>query len=282
MQEYALLDSGNGEKLEKFGAVTLVRPAPQATWLPKKDKSVWDKADGHFSRKEGLVWKTQNVPESWSIDVDALKFKLSTSDFGHLGIFPEQKKQLMWLKECCEGKNLSVLNLFAHSGAATLACAKAKASVCHLDASKSMVAWARENVVLNHLENAPIRWIIDDAAKFMDREMRRESSYDGIILSPPSYGKGKQGEVFAIDTQLVPLLKKCTKLFSKNPAFLLLTCHTPGYTPQVLKNHLLTLFPEFESLIECGELFLEGGEKTLPLPSGAYARFSLRPIHALS
>lgn len=275
MKNYALLDSGHGEKLEQFGPISLVRPAAQASWEPKYDKKIWQQAHGHFTRKKGLCWRKHALPDSWNVELEGLTFKLSTTDFGHLGIFPEQRRQLAWMRAQCMDRKLNVLNLFAYSGAATLACAQAHASVCHLDASKGMVAWARENAALNHLEKAPIRWIVDDAIKFIDRELKRGKNYDAIILSPPSFGRGNNGEVFTIDTHIIPLLKKCQQLLSNNVKFFLVSCHTPGYTPQVLKNHLLRLFPQYAHIIESGELYLEGEEDVLKLPSGVFARFAL-------
>lgn len=201
-----------------------------------------------------------------------VSFKLSLTDFGHLGIFPEQKKQWEWIQE--HSKGLKVLNLFAYSGGVTLAAAKGGASVCHLDASKGMVAWARENARLNGLEQAPIRWIVEDVTKFLKRELKRGSSYDAIILDPPTFGRGSQGEVFKIEEDLFPLLELCFSLLSPAPKFMLLSCHTPGMTPLILEHLLEPLVLKFGGVVEKGEMALEGKQGVKPLPSGGFARWS--------
>lgn len=271
--EYKLLDSGNGLKLERFGSFTLIRPCLSAVWTPKLHSKVWEEADGLFTRETG--WKLKrDFPESWEVTVQGIRFKLKRTDFGHLGVFPEHSFVWKRMQELLStAKSKRVLNLFAYSGGATLAAAKAGAEVCHLDAAKGMVAWARENAELNGLENHPIRWIVDDAAKFLTREKKRGQVYDGIILDPPSYGRGKSGEIFKIENSLHEILNGCMQLFSSDPLFFILTCHTPGYTPLVLKQLL-------EERLGTGQVVF--GEMTLPqngpfvVPAGSYAIWSSR------
>ena len=261
---YKLIDSGNGRKLELFGKWLIDRPCAQAAWKPNTKE--WKNAHARFAREDGNVWEYKNVPESWNIEFAGLKFKISPTDFGHLGIFPEQKT--IWQK-LQKMPPLRVLNLFAYSGGATLAAAKAGAEVCHLDASKGMVSWAKENAKLNNLQNAPIRWIVDDVIKFLKREQRRERQYDGIILDPPSFGRGSRGEIFKIERDLPEILDLCKKLLSKKPAFFVLSCHTPGYTPQVLQNILQQTIQD--SNISSGEMLITGENGVLKVPSGAFS-----------
>lgn len=264
---YVLLDSGNEEKWEKFGEYTLVRPCPQAVWRPQK--SPWS-ADGRFSRDETNRWSfPKKLPSIWTLTLHGVVLKISPTDFGHLGVFPEHASQWEWMRHHLS-KGAKVLNLFAYSGAASLAAAQEGASVCHVDASKGMVDWARENAKLNHLSDAPIRWIVDDAYKFLKREARRGQSYDGILLDPPTFGRGSKGEVFKIERDLIPLLEACKEVLSQNPRFLIFSCHTPGLTPIVL-NHVLTQV--FGKKPETGEMMLES-PNTLSIPSGSFGRIS--------
>ncbi|MBT7461685.1 MAG: methyltransferase domain-containing protein, partial [Waddliaceae bacterium] len=240
-------------------------------------KKEWDAANAEFSRDDGNRWSRRTkLPEKWTIDVDGITFKISPTDFGHLGIFPEQKQQWRWIHDTIKNaKNKpKVLNLFAYSGGTTLAAARAGAEVCHLDASKGMVAWARENAALNKLEDAPIRWIVDDVTKFLDREMRRGNQYDAIVLDPPSFGRGSRGEIFKIEEDLTHLLKQCKKLLTPKPLFLLLSCHTPGYTPITLENIMTQMMHDKKGTITAGEMCLEGEKDTFHLPSGTYVRWS--------
>jgi 23S rRNA (cytosine1962-C5)-methyltransferase len=273
---YSLLDSGAGRKLEQFGAVTLARPAAQAAWKRDRQKA-WSKADAAFDRDGGNRWTDRNeLPESWFIEVDGIHFKLSATDFGHLGIFPEQRPLWRWIGETVRQhskRKLNILNLFAYSGGSTLAAARAGAAVCHLDASKGMVEWARENAALNELSDAPIRWITDDAIGFLQREARRDRRYDGIILDPPTFGRGKRGEVFKIEDDLHRLLDACEVVLSDDPVLFLLSGHTPGYSAQVLANILEQRAAKWPTgNVDSGEMLLEG-ENARPLPSGAYARW---------
>jgi 23S rRNA (cytosine1962-C5)-methyltransferase len=263
---YKLIDSGNENKLEQFGDYLLVRPCSQAVWKPSLEKRAWEEADSVFSREPANRWRG-SLPSSWTMEFEQVTFKLVPTEFGHVGIFPEHALLWKWMKSKLQ-KNSSVLNLFAYTGGATLVAAKTGAKVCHVDASKTTVAWARENAALNHLKEAPIRWIVDDVVKFLKREIRRGVRYDGIILDPPTFGRGSQGEVFKIEKDLPEILDLCFQLLSNDPLFVILSCHTPGYTPLVL-HHLLLQARE-GGTIEMGEMVIPG---PLDLTSGTYARW---------
>ncbi len=276
---YELIDSGAFQKLERFGSVVLSRPCAQAVWRQTLSKADWQKVTATFFREGGNQWRGRDrLPETWSIDVDGTKFQLSSTDFGHLGIFPEQRDQWRRIRETCtefrktHNRPARVLNLFAYSGGSTLAAAHAGAEVCHVDASKGMVDWARKNAALNGLDEKPIRWIVDDVTKFLERELRRDRQYDLLILDPPSYGRGSKGEVFKIENDLPPLLSLLSKLLSPEPLGVLLSCHTPELTPISL-HHLLHqqfLIPHGGRL-EHGEMQLRGADKVLPVPSGSFS-----------
>jgi 23S rRNA (cytosine1962-C5)-methyltransferase len=275
---YELLDSGAFQKLERFGSVVLSRPCAQAVWQQTLPKADWQKVTATFFRDGGNQWRGRDkLPETWTIDVDGTKFQLSSTDFGHLGIFPEQRDQWRRIRETCEeyvkrhGRPARVLNLFAYSGGSTLAAALAGAEVCHVDASKGMVDWARKNAALNGLEEKPVRWIVDDVTKFLERELRRERQYDLLILDPPSYGRGAKGEVFKIENDLPPLLSLLGKLMSPQPLGVLLSCHTPELTPISLHHMLLQQFGRHGGKVEHGEMQLRGGKDVLPVPSGSFA-----------
>ena len=279
--DYELLDSGDGRKLERFGKYVLARPCSQAMWRPTKPESDWNRADASFDREDGNRWHGRsNLPKEWTIETAGVKFKLGGTDFGHLGIFPEQRAQWRWIREEVEvigrgrgegrgreGK-ISVLNLFAYSGGSTMAAALGGAAVCHLDASKGMVEWARENARLNGLSERPIRWIVDDAHKFMKREIRRGHRYDAIILDPPTFGRGAGGEMYKIERDLKDTLALVRDLLSEKPHFVLFSSHTPGLSPIVAENILGQLFPQAK--LESGEMLLEGSG--LSCPSGIYCR----------
>jgi 23S rRNA (cytosine1962-C5)-methyltransferase len=281
MQNYELIDSGNGRKLERFGPYTLSRPSSQAVWKPCLGKIAWDKASALFIREGDTKWSYphQPIPSEWTLQTAGLIFKISPTEFGHLGIFPEQQNFWSWIQNLVAKSNAkrgsapSVLNLFAYSGGSTLAAAKSGARVCHLDASKGMVAWARENAQLNHLETAPIRWIVDDVTKFLLRESKRGNRYDAIILDPPTFGRGSNGEIFKIEDSITQLLAQCRQLLSENPLFVLFSCHTPGFTPIVMQHLLSQMMHGKKGLIDYGEMLLTGNLQTLPLPSGSYARW---------
>lgn len=275
LSQYELLDSGNGRKLERFGRIVLARPCSQAIWQPLLSQTEWERANASFDREQGLNWHGRDrLPKQWEIAVDAIKFKLLGTDFGHLGIFPEQRAQWQWIGNTVKnaGRKLSVLNLFAYSGGSTMAAALAGADVCHLDASQSMVDWARENAAINNLKDAPIRWIVEDAHKFLGREMRRGHRYDGIILDPPSFGRGAKGEVYKIERDLSKTLDLCRQLLTPTPAFLLLSAHTPGITPIVLENMLLDALKGLGPQLQSGEMLLTGASNVRPTPSGCFVR----------
>jgi 23S rRNA (cytosine1962-C5)-methyltransferase len=275
MEKYFLVDSGDQQKLERFGSYLIARPCSQALWKPSLPKSEWDRADAHFSRDGGNSWNYKaKLPAEWISEVEGVRFKISPTDFGHLGVFPEHS--LLWksMKEAIRTRKEPplVLNLFAYSGGASLAAASAGAKVCHLDASKGMVAWARENAKLNQLEGAPIRWIVDDVSKFLTREIKRGVRYDGIILDPPSFGRGAQGEVFKIERDIHDLLHLCRKLLSDKPLFLIFTTHTPGMTPMVMEHLLKQKMHGLKGNIETGEMILPS-ETGLHIPCGSFARW---------
>jgi 23S rRNA (cytosine1962-C5)-methyltransferase len=276
MEEYSYLDSGSGRKLEKFGSVTLIRPCAVALWKPSLSPKVWDKADGEFCRLPENKWIFKNESDDcWLIKLRGLKFKLQRTSFGHVGIFPEHSQLWDWMEKEIEkglkgNEDFNFLNLFAYSGAATLFAAKCGAKVCHLDASAPMVDRARENAELNGLENHPIRWIVDDVFKFLKREERRERKYEAIILDPPSFGRGKKGEVFKIEEDLISLLVQVHSLLSDRAQFVILTCHTPGITPLTLYNVMKQIFKT--GLIEVGEIALSSPDHDLP--GGIYVRWS--------
>ncbi len=274
---YALLDSGNQQKLERFGEFTFVRPSSQALWKPELEQSAWRGADGYFSREEGKGWSfAKKLPTHWVLEWKGLRFKIAPTDFGHMGIFPEHESVWSFAAEqvARSGRPVQLLNLFAYSGAATLACARAGAEVCHLDASNGMVAWARENAALSGAGHLPIRWIVDDAFKFLKREIKRGRRYDAIVLDPPTFGRGSGGELFKIEQDLPELLSLCRTLLSEKPLFIALTCHTPGMTPLILTHLLEELRLGGETV--AGELVIpvvRPGKR--PLPSGCFAKVVL-------
>ncbi len=274
MDDYELLDSGDGRKLERFGKYVLARPCSQALWRPAKSPADWSRADAAFDREDGNRWHGRsNLPKDWPIETAGIRFRLGGTDFGHLGIFPEQRAQWKWIREKArrakgEGRDVRALNLFAYSGGSTLAAALGGAEVCHLDASKGMVEWARENARLNGLADHPIRWIVDDAHKFMRREIRRGRKYEAVILDPPTFGRGAGGEMYKIERDLQETLGLVKELLSDRPAFVLFSSHTPGLSEVVAQNVLGQLFPSAK--LEAGEMLLEGA--SLPCPSGIYCR----------
>ncbi len=283
MNEYELLDSGHGRKLERFGPVILARPCAQAVWEPR-NPALWSKATAEFDRVGGLNWRRrEEVPREWVVPVNGIRMKLSPTDFGHLGVFPETRALWDWISDILRraskpGRDKPrVLNLFAYSGGATLAAARAGAEVCHLDASKGMTEWARENAALNKLDDAPIRWIIDDVHKFLQREIKRERRYDAVILDPPSFGRGKQGELYKIEKDLMLTLRAVKAVLGSQPLFVLLTSHTPGFSPIVLKNLLEQLLGT-NGRAECGEMLLTGASDVLPVPNGNWARWLNRTV----
>ena len=272
---YELIDSGDGRKLERFGKYVLARPCAQAMWRPSLGAAEWSRADAAFDREDGNRWHGRgNLPKEWQITAAGIRFRLGGTDFGHLGIFPEQMAQWRWIRKSVgewgmgNGERVKVLNLFAYSGGSTMAAALGGAEVCHLDASKGMVEWARGNAKLNGLGDWPIRWIVDDAHKFMKREIRRGRRYDAVILDPPTFGRGAGGEMYKIERDLGETLDLVKSLLSDNPLFVLFSSHTPGLSVRVAENILGQMFPG--AAIESGEMLLEG--QSLPCPSGIYCR----------
>ncbi|MDF7801334.1 class I SAM-dependent methyltransferase [Pontiellaceae bacterium B1224] len=275
--QYELLDSGNGQKLERYGDIILDRPCAQAVWEPQ-NSSLWKNATARFDRVGGLNWEGRGkVSKPWNVEIAGVTMKLSATDFGHIGVFPETRALWKWIRETlaeqtkAKGRTLKFLNLFAYSGGATLAAAQAGSECCHLDASKGMVDWARENAALNRLQDAPIRWIVDDVIKFLRREVKRGNKYDGILLDPPSFGRGKKGELYKIEDQLMTTLDLVHEVLSDDPAFVLLTSHTPGFSPIVLSNLLRQYHPT--GRFECGEMLLTGKPNVNQLPNGNWARW---------
>lgn len=240
--QYQLLDFGQGRRLERFGAVVLDRPCPVAEHEPLTDKALWGSADAHFERMDdqGTWTPTLELPERWTIAHEANTLELKRTPFGHVGLFAEQADNWDWIAKRVAAANrpLRVLNLFAYTGGSTLAAAAAGAEVTHVDAAKNVVAWARRNAEHSGLADAPIRWITDDATKFVKRELRREAQYDAVILDPPSYGHGARGEVWRLTRDLPRLLKLCGQITGAGRAFVLLTCHTPEVGPAELEAYL--------------------------------------------
>lgn len=268
---YELIDCGDGEKLERFGPYILARPAPQAVWKKELPASVWNQCSARFSREQGTGWEFfATIPETWEIEFHGLRLELSLTDFGHVGLFPEHAALWSWMEEeVTRSHEPQILHLFAYTGAGSLALAKKGAKVCHVDASKKSVAWARRNLELSHIGDNSIRWIIDDVRKFLKREIKRGAAYEGILLDPPSFGRGSQQEVFKIEEDLLPLLELCYDLLEKKGRFLVLSCHTPGFTPLVLKQ---LLFQGGMRDVESGEMRIQG-KSPLCLPCGSYARW---------
>ena len=234
---YALVDAGQGRKLERFGPYLLDRPCAQAIWAPALPPDRWAAADARFTRRDGNTWSFRRpLPESWHVRLDGLRFEVRCTDFGHVGLFPEHVSGWRWLAERVAGEGVvprdcRILNLFAYSGGATLAAARLGFPVCHVDAARKMISWASRNAALNGLEDAAIRWIVEDVQTFLKRERRRENTYEGIILDPPSFGRGRRQELFKIDQHLPALLRLCRDVLSERARFVFLTCHTRATPP---------------------------------------------------
>lgn len=287
-KDYEVLDTSSGEKLERWGKYVLVRPDPQVIWnTPKKIRS-WHKPDGHYHRssKGGGEWEFFHLPEEWSIQYEGknklgLTFHLKPFSFKHTGLFPEQAANWDWLssiiKEALQNRperTIKVLNLFAYTGGATLSAAAAGASVTHVDAAKGMVAWAKENAASSGLGDAPIRWLVDDCVKFVEREIRRGNQYDAIIMDPPSYGRGPKGEIWKIEESVFPFLECTADILSDNPLFFLVNSYTTGLQPAVLSYMMQTiLVPKFGGQVEASEIGLPVSSNGLVLPCGASGRW---------
>lgn len=277
--EYSLIDSADGEKLEYWGKYLLRRPDPQAVWSKKSDKN-WNKADAwyHRSKSGGGSWQYLNkrLPDRWTVSYRNLTFNIKPMGFKHTGLFPEQAVNWDWFSELIRGadKPVRVLNLFAYTGGATVAALEAGAEVVHVDASKGMVTWAKENAVSSGLSDAPVRYIVDDVKKFVQREQRRGREYDAVIMDPPSYGRGPSGEVWKIENELYPLVLDCMKILSPKPRFFLINSYTTGLSAQVLVNVLsMTLGERFGGKITADEIGLPMKSNGLVLPCGISGRW---------
>ena len=279
-KDYEVLDTSQGEKLERWGDYLLVRPDPQVIWETPKDNRGWHQKNGHYhrSKKGGGEWEFWNLPQQWSINYGDLTFNLKPFSFKHTGLFPEQASNWDWFGGLIRQANrpIKVLNLFAYTGGATLAAAMAGASVTHVDASKGMVTWARENAASSNLAEAPIRWIVDDCLKFVEREIRRGNKYEAIIMDPPSYGRGPKGEIWKIEEAIHPLIKSCAKLLSDKPLFFLVNSYTTGLAPAVLTYMVATELKAFKGSVEAQEVGLPVTDTGLTLPCGASARWTAK------
>lgn len=279
-KEYELLDSGDGYKLERYGSYIMSRPDPEALWHKVLPHTIWDKADLKFTRNgERTKWIIkEGIPKSWDIKVCDLNFRIKPTSFKHIGLFPEQSINWQWMEDIIKknkkSEPVSVLNLFAYTGGATLACAKAGAEVCHVDGSKTAVAWARENAELSGLSDAPIRWIVDDVILFMQREIKRGRKYDAIVMDPPAYGHGPKDELWKIESNFLELMNLCKQILSDDPLFVLINGYTAGYSPITYENNLKEMMRNRKGVIETGELAIEESQSDRLLPCGIFARWS--------
>ena len=277
-KDYEVIDTSKGEKLERWGSYILLRPDPQVIWNTPQKAKEWKKLNGHYHRssKGGGEWEFFDLPTEWSIHYQDLTFRLKPFSFKHTGLFPEQAINWDWFREIIQksGRPVKVLNLFAYTGGATLAAAKAGAAVTHVDASKGMVTWAKENAASSGLADAPIRYLVDDCVKFVEREIRRGNTYDGIIMDPPSYGRGPKGEIWKIEDSIYPFIELASQLLSKEPLFFLINSYTTGLQPAVLSyllNSVIT--PKHGGQVCSSEIGLPVRESGLILPCGASGRW---------
>lgn len=284
-KDYEVLDCSNGEKLERWGDYILVRPDPQVIWDTSKTLKGWKKMNGHYHRSSrgGGEWEFFNLPEQWTINYKSLTFNLKPFSFKHTGLFPEQATNWDWFSDLISNEKtkrdndnpVKVLNLFAYTGGATLAAAAAGANVTHVDASKGMVNWAKENAVSSGLKDAPIRWLVDDCVKFVEREIRRGNKYDAIIMDPPSYGRGPKGEIWKIEDSIHSFVKLCTQILSDKPLFFLINSYTTGLAPSVLTYMIeIEVGKKFGGHVEAQEIGLPVSSNGLVLPCGASGRWS--------
>ncbi len=276
-KEYSIIDTSSGEKLEMWGKYSLIRPDPQVIWNTEKKHKLWKSADASYKRSKtgGGAWNENRLPESWTIRYDDLTFMIKPTGFKHTGLFPEQAVNWDWFRKLIEKaeRPVKVLNLFAYTGGATVAAAKSGASVCHVDASKGMIQCAKENARLSGLQDAPIRYIVDDCKKFIEREIRRGNSYDGIIMDPPSYGRGPTGEVWKIEDSIDDFVKLTSELLSDNPLFFLLNSYTTGLSASTMKYITDTrLLSKFNGKSRAEELGLPVVHSGLTLPCGSSVR----------
>lgn len=283
-KDYEVIDTSSGEKLERWGDYILLRPDPQVIWNTKREHPLYKKLNGHYHRstKGGGEWEFFDLPTEWSINYKDLTFNLKPFSFKHTGLFPEQATNWDWFSSIIKrekGKNpereIKVLNLFAYTGGATLAAAKAGAAVTHVDASKGMVTWAKENAISSGVKDAPIRWLVDDCVKFVEREIRRGNKYDAIIMDPPSYGRGPKGETWKIEEAVFPLINICADILKSEPLFFLINSYTTGLQPAVLSYMLNTVLVErFGGKVEADEIGLPVSSNGLILPCGASGRYT--------
>lgn len=282
-KDYEVIDTSDGEKLERWGEYILVRPDPQVLWNTEKKDSRWRKPNAHYHRsnKGGGEWEFFNLPKEWKIGYRDMVYHLQPFNFKHTGLFPEQAANWDWFGDIIRRKkaaqpdrDIKVLNLFAYTGGATIAAAKAGASVTHVDASKGMVTWAKENAELSGLSNASIRYIVDDCNKFVQREIRRGNLYDAVIMDPPSYGRGPKGEIWKIEESIHPFVKLSTGVLNKEPLFFLINSYTTGLAPAVLSYLLgIEVKSRFGGTIEADEVGLPVTSNSLTLPCGASGRW---------
>ena len=281
-ESYKILDMADGQKLEKWGDVILSRPDPQIIWKEKTYSNKWKEINAtyHRSKTGGGAWEfNKKMPEKWQIKYKDLTFNIKPMGFKHTGLFPEQAINWDWMinkikSEKKAKKEIKVLNLFAYTGGATVACLSAGASVCHVDSSKGMTSWAKENVISSGLKDKSVRFIVDDVVKFVNREIRRGNKYDAIIMDPPSYGRGANGEVWQFENNIYDLIELCTKVLSKNPLFFLVNSYTTGISSKVLENILgISVAKKHKGKIESGEIGLPMENSKLILPCGIYGRW---------
>ena len=276
-KDYEILDMANGEKLERWGNVVLIRPDPQIIWKNKSFPEKWNKANARYNRSSsgGGAWKyNSKVPENWQIKYKDLVFNIKPMGFKHTGLFPEQAVNWDWMISKIQNakREIKVLNLFAYTGGATVACSYAGASVCHVDSSKGMTTWAKENIVSSGLKDRPVRFIVDDVVKFVNREIRRGNKYDGIIMDPPSYGRGTNGEVWKFEDNISDLVELCSKVLSDKPLFFLINSYTTGISSTVLEN-ILRLNIKKDGKFSHGEIGLPMTNSKLILPCGIYGKW---------
>ena len=276
-KDYEILDMSNGEKLERWGNVVLIRPDPQIIWKNKSFPEKWNKANARYNRSSsgGGAWKyNSKVPENWQIKYKDLVFNIKPMGFKHTGLFPEQAVNWDWMISKIQNakREIKVLNLFAYTGGATVACSYAGASVCHVDSSKGMTTWAKENIVSSGLKDRPVRFIVDDVVKFVNREIRRGNKYDGIIMDPPSYGRGTNGEVWKFEDNISDLVELCSKVLSDKPLFFLINSYTTGISSTVLEN-ILRLNIKKDGKFSHGEIGLPMTNSKLILPCGIYGKW---------
>lgn len=277
-KDYEVIDTSKGEKLERWGKYILLRPDPQVLCDTPKKNPAWKHLNAHYhrSKKGGGEWEFFDLPEQWSIHYRDLTFHLKPFSFKHTGLFPEQAANWDWFSDLIKNANrpVKVLNLFAYTGGATCAAAKAGASVTHVDASKGMVTWAKENAQASGLADAPIRWIVDDCVKFVEREIRRGNHYDAIIMDPPSYGRGPKGEIWKIEEKIHPFIALCEKLLSDDPLFFLVNSYTTGLAPAVLTYLISTeVVTKHGGTVTSDEIGLPVSSNGLILPCGAAGRW---------